>query len=216
MNNLIKHPKAPRLMRRSHASNGQRASKGADFDRVVRTGHTVDPEGFQNCVHAAARYSWMSPPRRSWRSIVLADGWLRLSLPAGERGASARCDRSSLSGSRSSGCSGFGFSRSETLRRSSSSRLDYSTTSRSDSSREASSAQLADAVMATAFGSTLTSDERFATLELKIDFLRPIEVGRLIAGARVAHRSRRAGVIECTVTDADGRAVARATCTCLL
>ena len=31
------------------------------------------PEGFQNCVHAATRYSWMSPPRMSWRSIVFTD-----------------------------------------------------------------------------------------------------------------------------------------------
>ena len=32
------------------------------------------PEGFQNPVHAAARYSWMSPPSRSWRSIFPL-GW---------------------------------------------------------------------------------------------------------------------------------------------
>jgi len=56
----------------------------------------LDLEGFQNLVHAAARYSWMSPPRRSWRSIVFADRSFGLLLPAGGRRASARCGRSAL------------------------------------------------------------------------------------------------------------------------
>src|SRR5262249_39420337 len=59
-------------------------------------------EGFQNGVHAAVRYSWMGPPRRSGRSIVFARGWLRVSLPAGgwERvlGAAAACWSGSRSG----------------------------------------------------------------------------------------------------------------------
>jgi hypothetical protein len=56
----------------------------------------LNREGFQNRVHAAAWYSWMSPPRRSWRSIVFADSWVCLSLPAGASRASARCGRSRL------------------------------------------------------------------------------------------------------------------------
>ena len=42
-----------------------------DGGRNVFADTEVEPEGFQNHVHAAARwYSWMSPPSRSWRSTV--------------------------------------------------------------------------------------------------------------------------------------------------
>jgi uncharacterized protein (TIGR00369 family) len=70
---------------------------------------------------------------------------------------------------------------------------------------------LADAALGTAWVSTLADDESFTTLELKINFLRPVWTGILRAESRVVHGGRTIGVTECDVTDADGRLVARAT-----
>jgi uncharacterized protein (TIGR00369 family) len=70
---------------------------------------------------------------------------------------------------------------------------------------------LADAALGTAWVSTLADDESFTTLELKINFLRPVWTGTLRAESRVVHGGRTIGVTECDVTDADGRLVARAT-----
>ena len=74
---------------------------------------------------------------------------------------------------------------------------------------------LADAAMGFAYASTLHSDESFTTLELKINFLRPVWKTRLTASARVVHRGRTVGLVECDVTDAEGRLVARASSTCM-
>jgi transposase len=55
-----------------------------------------DGEGFQNPVHAAARYSWMSPPSRSWRSIFALAGRAAVFPASGGTSASARCGRSAF------------------------------------------------------------------------------------------------------------------------
>jgi uncharacterized protein (TIGR00369 family) len=73
---------------------------------------------------------------------------------------------------------------------------------------------LADAAMGFAFASTLGSGESFTTLELKINFLRPVFEGRLTASARVVHRGRTIGMVECDVTTGEGKPVARASSTC--
>ena len=74
---------------------------------------------------------------------------------------------------------------------------------------------LADAAMGFAYASTLEEDETFTTLELKINFLRPVWQTRLSATADVVRRGRTIGLVECDVTDADGRLVARASSTCM-
>jgi uncharacterized protein (TIGR00369 family) len=73
---------------------------------------------------------------------------------------------------------------------------------------------LADAAMGFAFASTLESGETFTTLELKINFLRPVYEGKLIASARVAHRGRTIGLVECDVANVEGKPVARVSSTC--
>lgn len=73
---------------------------------------------------------------------------------------------------------------------------------------------LADAAMGFAFASTLGPGESFTTLELKINFLRPVFEGRLTATARVVHRGRTVGLVECDIENSDGRPVARASSTC--
>ena len=75
---------------------------------------------------------------------------------------------------------------------------------------------IADAAMGVAFASTLDADQSFTTLELKINFLRPVWESMLQAKARVTSRGKTVGLIECDVTDADGRLMARASSTCLV
>jgi uncharacterized protein (TIGR00369 family) len=74
---------------------------------------------------------------------------------------------------------------------------------------------LADIAMGSAFASTLADDETFTTLELKINFLRPVWQTRLTAVGRVVQRGRTVGLVECDITDAEGRLVARASSTCM-
>src|SRR5437879_1227609 len=74
---------------------------------------------------------------------------------------------------------------------------------------------LADAAMGFAYASTLEENETFATLELKINFLRPVWRARLTASASVVQRGRTIGMVECDITDAEGRLVARASSTCM-
>ncbi len=74
---------------------------------------------------------------------------------------------------------------------------------------------LADAAMGTAYGSELRAGESLTTLELKINFLRPVRRGKLTAVGEVIKRGQTVGLVECTITDDQGRLVARASCTCL-
>jgi uncharacterized protein (TIGR00369 family) len=74
---------------------------------------------------------------------------------------------------------------------------------------------LADAAMGIAYASMLEDGESFTTVELKINFLRPVWQTRLTAEGHVVQRGRSIGMAECDVTDAEGRLVARASCTCM-
>jgi uncharacterized protein (TIGR00369 family) len=74
---------------------------------------------------------------------------------------------------------------------------------------------LADAAMGIAYATELGEGESFTTLELKINFLRPVWNARLTAEARVVQRGRTVGLVECDVFDEARRLVARASSTCL-
>jgi uncharacterized protein (TIGR00369 family) len=74
---------------------------------------------------------------------------------------------------------------------------------------------LADSAMGIAYAATLGEGESFTTLELKINFLRPVFAGRLFAEGVVVQRGRTIGLTECAVTDEQGRLVARASSTCM-
>ena len=74
---------------------------------------------------------------------------------------------------------------------------------------------LADAAMGIAFASTLEEGQTFTTLELKINFLKPVWNARLRADARVVKRGRTVGMTECDVTDESGSLIARASSTCM-
>ena len=73
---------------------------------------------------------------------------------------------------------------------------------------------LADSAMGMAFASTLGDGESFTTLEVKINFLRPVFEEKLYARGTVVHRGRTMGLVECDVTTGDGKLVARAVSTC--
>jgi uncharacterized protein (TIGR00369 family) len=70
---------------------------------------------------------------------------------------------------------------------------------------------IADAAMGMAYASTLEEGESFTTLELKINFVRPVWRAKLTADGAVVQRGRTVGLTECTITDEKGRLIAKAT-----
>src|ERR1700758_2940883 len=74
---------------------------------------------------------------------------------------------------------------------------------------------IADAAMGMAFASTLAPDESFTTVELKINFFRPVGEAQLKAEGTVVRRGHTIGYVECTVTDEENRLVAKAASTCM-
>ena len=63
---------------------------------------------------------------------------------------------------------------------------------------------IADAAMGIAFSSTLEDGESFTTLELKINFLRPVWKDKLRAAGKVVKRGKSVGMVECDVTNSRG------------
>ncbi len=74
---------------------------------------------------------------------------------------------------------------------------------------------IADAAMGMAFASTLAPGESLTTIELKINFFRPVWEARLRAEGKVARRGSTIGYTECEITDEGGRLVAKAASTCM-
>jgi uncharacterized protein (TIGR00369 family) len=75
---------------------------------------------------------------------------------------------------------------------------------------------IADAAMGIAFASTLAAEESFTTVELKINFFRPVWQAMLRAEGTVVNRGRTVGYAECAITDEENRLVAKAACTCMV
>ena len=75
---------------------------------------------------------------------------------------------------------------------------------------------IADAAMGMAFASTLAPEESFTTVELKVNFFRPIWQAQLRAEGTVVQRGRTIGYVECDVTDEENRLVAKAASTCMV
>src|SRR6266481_4842869 len=74
---------------------------------------------------------------------------------------------------------------------------------------------IADAAMGIAYASGLDEGESFTTLELKINFLKPVWNSKLTATANVIRQGRTIGLVECDVTDSKGSLVAFSTSTCM-
>ena len=76
---------------------------------------------------------------------------------------------------------------------------------------------VADAAMGLAFGTTLDQPgDSFTTVELKINYLKPVWKARLRIVGRVVKRGSTLGLTEADVLDADGKLVARASSTCMV
>ena len=72
---------------------------------------------------------------------------------------------------------------------------------------------LADAAMGIALASTLAEGESFTTLELQINFLRPVWNAKLTAKGRVVSRGRTVAMTSCDVHDEKQRHIAALTAT---
>ena len=72
---------------------------------------------------------------------------------------------------------------------------------------------IADTAMGVAFYTVLSEEESLTTLELKINFLKPVWNGKLIASARVVKRGKTTGLVECDVLDEKNQLIARASST---
>ncbi len=70
---------------------------------------------------------------------------------------------------------------------------------------------LADSCMGGAVFSLLRDDQHCVAMEVKINYLRPVTSGRLVAEARVAHCGHRVAVATCEVHDGLGNMIAMAT-----
>lgn len=75
---------------------------------------------------------------------------------------------------------------------------------------------IADAAMGMSFASTLAPDESFTTIELKMNFFRPVWQAQLKAEGTVVQRGRTIGYMECTITDEQNRVIAKAASTCMV
>ena len=74
---------------------------------------------------------------------------------------------------------------------------------------------IADAAMGLANASLLKEGESFTTLELKINFLRPVWNDTLTAVGEVVKAGATVSLVECSITDRQKRLVARCSSTCL-
>jgi len=74
---------------------------------------------------------------------------------------------------------------------------------------------IADAAMGIAYACSLQEGEAFTTLELKINYLRPVRRTKLRAIGRVVKQGATVGLVECDVLDDQEKLVARASSTCM-
>lgn len=69
---------------------------------------------------------------------------------------------------------------------------------------------LADTAMGIAHASILKDDESYATVELKINFLRPVREEKVRAIGKVVRAGRTLVLLECDIVNGDGQLAARA------
>lgn len=71
----------------------------------------------------------------------------------------------------------------------------------------------ADTAMGVAFASMLEEGESLSTLELKINYLKPVWNGKLLALGKVVKKGKLTGLVECDIVDEKEQLVARASST---
>ncbi len=75
---------------------------------------------------------------------------------------------------------------------------------------------LGDAAMGCAVATTLEEGQSYTTIELRINFFKPIWTQRLSAIGRVVRRTRRLGYAEAEIHDEGGSLVAKLSSSCLV
>ncbi|MFC0273493.1 PaaI family thioesterase [Metabacillus herbersteinensis] len=75
---------------------------------------------------------------------------------------------------------------------------------------------IADAAMGYAFATTLAEDELFTTMEIKLNFLKPIFKSKLRAEGKLIKKGSSVGLLECHVYDEKQSLVAHSTSTCMI
>ena len=75
---------------------------------------------------------------------------------------------------------------------------------------------LADIAMGFSFLTTLNKDELFTTVDLRINYLKPVSTGKLIATSKIVKRGKRLGYVECEIVNEKGKLVAKASSTCIV
>jgi uncharacterized protein (TIGR00369 family) len=75
---------------------------------------------------------------------------------------------------------------------------------------------IGDAAMGMAFATTLEEGQSFTTVELKVNFLRPVIKAHLVAIGKVLTRGRTIGLVECTIVNEQGKLVAKLASTCMV
>jgi uncharacterized protein (TIGR00369 family) len=67
-----------------------------------------------------------------------------------------------------------------------------------------------------AFASTLEHDESFTTMDLTMNFFRPVWTAKLRAAAHVVTRGRTVGYVECSIVSDGDKLIAKASSTCFV
>lgn len=75
---------------------------------------------------------------------------------------------------------------------------------------------LGDAAMGCAIGTSLVEGETYTTVELRINFFKPIWKQRLTARGTVVRRTRKLAYAEAEITDEKGSLVAKLSSSCLI
>ncbi|HEY2117751.1 MAG TPA: PaaI family thioesterase [Candidatus Acidoferrum sp.] len=75
---------------------------------------------------------------------------------------------------------------------------------------------ISDAAMGISLATTLEPNQSFTTMELKINFFRPVWTSKLTAEANVIQRGKTTAYIECTITDENNKLIAKASSTCMI
>ncbi|MFN3326914.1 MAG: PaaI family thioesterase [Bryobacteraceae bacterium] len=70
---------------------------------------------------------------------------------------------------------------------------------------------IADSAMGLGHGCMLAEDEMSVTVEMKINFLRPFQCGKLLAIGSVVRHGRTLTMMECDILDTEDRLIAKAT-----
>lgn len=77
-------------------------------------------------------------------------------------------------------------------------------------------ALLADTAMGVAFGRTLDADQTFGTIDLRVDFIRPVGLAQLTAVGKIVKRGSRVGFMQAEIHNQHQKLIANASCTCLV